>query len=151
MSKVPKKRKSKSGKERTGKGNLGDPDHRRQRIRTQMTDGNSEWDVTEQDLEELSRPPKRTKTTHLLGHVPMVTTDTEHCVERIQCAGSPPPPSSHHRARTRTLVSWDPRHSDFLPSQTTNENHKSTNITIRDRWMTSVKTRRVYRYWYSSP
>ena len=38
MPKVPKKRKSKSGKERTGKGSLGDPDHRRQRIRTQMID-----------------------------------------------------------------------------------------------------------------
>jgi hypothetical protein len=40
-----------------------------------------------------------------MGHVPMGTTDAERCVERIQCAGSPPPPSSHHRDRTRTLVS----------------------------------------------
>jgi hypothetical protein len=40
------------------------------------------------------------RTTHKLpgspmGHVPMGTTDAERCVERIQCAGSPPPPSSH--------------------------------------------------------
>jgi hypothetical protein len=34
----------------------------------------------------------------------------EHCVERIQCTGSPPPSSSHHHDRTRTLVSWTPRH-----------------------------------------
>ena len=62
MPKVPKKRKSKSGKEHTGKGNLGDQHHRRQRMRTQMIDGNSQSDVTAQDLEELSRDPKRTKT-----------------------------------------------------------------------------------------
>jgi hypothetical protein len=86
------------------------------------------------------------------GHVPMVTTDTERCVERIQCAGSPPPSSSHHRDRTRTLVSWSPRHIVTpLPSRTPNENRKTTNITTRDRWMTSVKTRRGHRYWYSSP
>ena len=79
-----------------------------------------------------------------MGHVPMGTTDSERCVERIQCPGSPPPSSNHHRDRTRTLVSWDPRHIVTpLPSQTPNENHKSTNITIRDRWMTSVKTRRT--------
>ncbi len=97
------------------------------------------------------------RTTHklpgsLMGHAPMGTTDVERCVERIQCAGSPPPPSSHHHDRTRTLVSWAPRHIVTpLPSQTSNENRKSTNISIRDRWRTSVKTRRVHRYWYSSP
>jgi hypothetical protein len=88
-----------------------------------------------------------------MGHVPMGTTDAERCVERIQCAGSPPPSSIHHRDRTRTLVSWTPRHIVTpLPSQTPNENRKPTNITIRDRWMTwmtSVKTRRGHRYWYS--
>jgi hypothetical protein len=73
--KVPKKRKSKSGKERTGKGSLGDPDHRRQRMRTQMIDGNSQSDVTAQDLGELSRPPNRTKTAHLLGHCQKVCQD----------------------------------------------------------------------------
>ena len=31
-------------------------------MRTQMIDGNSQSDVTAQDLEELSRDPKRTKT-----------------------------------------------------------------------------------------
>jgi hypothetical protein len=69
------------------------------------------------------------RTTHKLpgspmGHVPMGTTDAEHCVERIQCTGSPPPPSRHHRDRTRTLVSWVPRHIVTpLPSQTPNENY----------------------------
>ena len=75
MPKVPKKRKSKSGKERTGKGSLGDPDHRRQRMRTQMIDGNSQSDVTAEDFEELSRPPKRTKTAHLFGHCQKVCQD----------------------------------------------------------------------------
>ena len=68
VSKAPKKRKSKSGKEHTGKGNLGDETHMRQRIKTQMIDGNSRSDVTVQELEELSRSPKSTKTVHLLGH-----------------------------------------------------------------------------------
>ncbi len=52
VSKVPKKRKVNPGKERTGKGNLGDQKHWRQRIRTQMIDGNSQSDVTVQDLED---------------------------------------------------------------------------------------------------
>ena len=73
--KVPKKRKVKSGKEHTGKGNLGDQDHRRQRIRTQMIDGNSQSDVTEEDLEELSRSPKNIKTPHLFGHCQIVCQD----------------------------------------------------------------------------
>ena len=73
MPKVPKKRKVKSGKERTGKGNLADPDHRRQRMRTQMIDGNSQSDVTAQDLEELSRAPKRRKTE--VGHCQKVCQD----------------------------------------------------------------------------
>jgi hypothetical protein len=71
--KVPKKRKVKSGKERTGKGNLADPEHRRQRMRTQMIDGNSQSDVTGQDLEELSRAPKRRKTE--VGHCQKVCQD----------------------------------------------------------------------------
>jgi hypothetical protein len=71
--KVPKKRKVKSGKERTGKGNLADPDHRRQRMRTQMIDGNSQSDVTAEDLEELSRAPKRRKTE--VGHCQKVCQD----------------------------------------------------------------------------
>jgi len=71
--KVPKKRKVKSGKERTGKGNLVDPDHRRQRMRTQMIDGNSQSDVTAEDLEELSRAPKRRKTE--VGHCQKVCQD----------------------------------------------------------------------------
>ena len=29
-------------------------------------------------------------------------------------AGCPPPTSSHHHDRTRTLVSWDPRHISFI-------------------------------------
>ncbi len=73
MLKVPKKRKVKSGKERTGKGNLADPDHRRQRMRTQMIDGNSQSDVTAEDLEELSRAPKRRKTE--VGHCQKVCQD----------------------------------------------------------------------------
>ena len=73
MPKVPKKRKVKSGKERTGKGNLADPDHRRQRMRTQMIDGNSQSDVTAQDLEQLSRAPKRRKTE--VGHCQKVCQD----------------------------------------------------------------------------
>ena len=73
MPKVPKKRKVKSGKERTGKGNLADPDHRRQRMRTQMIDGNSQSDVTAEDLEELSRAPKRRKTE--VGHCQKVCQD----------------------------------------------------------------------------
>ena len=40
-----------------------------------MIDGNSQSDVTAEDLEELSRPPKRTKTTHLLGHCQKVCQD----------------------------------------------------------------------------
>jgi hypothetical protein len=71
--KVPKKRKVKSGKERTGKGNLADPDHRRQRMRTQMIDGNSQSDVTAEDLEELSRAPKRRKAE--VGHCQKVCQD----------------------------------------------------------------------------
>jgi hypothetical protein len=71
--KVPKKRKVKSGKERTGKGNLADPEHRRQRMRTQMIDGNSQSDVTAQDLEQLSRAPKRRKTE--VGHCQKVCQD----------------------------------------------------------------------------
>jgi len=71
--KVPKKRKVKSGKERTGKGNLADPDHRRQRMRTQMIDGNSQSDVTAEDLEELSRAPNRRKTE--VGHCQKVCQD----------------------------------------------------------------------------
>ena len=73
MPKVPKKRKVKSGKERTGKGNLADPEHRRQRMRTQMIDGNSQSDETTQDLEELSRAPKRRKTE--VGHCQKVCQD----------------------------------------------------------------------------
>jgi hypothetical protein len=40
-----------------------------------MIDGNSQSDVTPQDLEELSRPHKRTKTTHLLGQCQKVCQD----------------------------------------------------------------------------
>ena len=68
MPAVPKKRKCKSGKERTGKGNNKGDKHRRQRIRTQLLDGNSQSDVTVQDVEALSRDPKRIKTVHVLGH-----------------------------------------------------------------------------------
>ena len=73
MPKVPKKRKVKSGKERTGKGNLGDQQHRRQRMRTQIINGDSQSDVTVQDLEELSRAPKRKKTE--VGHCQKVCQD----------------------------------------------------------------------------
>jgi hypothetical protein len=44
-------------------------------MRTQMIDGNSQSDVTPQDLEELSRPPKRTKTAHLFGQCQKVCQD----------------------------------------------------------------------------
>ena len=44
-------------------------------MRTQMIDGNSQSDVTAEDLEELSRPPKRTKTAHLFGHCQKVCQD----------------------------------------------------------------------------
>ncbi len=73
MPKVPKKRKVKSGKERTGKGYLDEQRMRRQRIRTQMIDGNSQSDVTAQDLEELSKAPKRRKTE--VGHCQKVCQD----------------------------------------------------------------------------
>ena len=56
-----------------GKGNLGDQKHWRQRIRTQMIDGNSQSDVTVQDLEELSRAPMRRKTE--VGHCQKVCQD----------------------------------------------------------------------------
>ena len=82
MPKVTKKRKNKSGKEHTGKGNLGDETHMRQRIKTQMIDENSQSDVTVQELEELSRSPKRTKTVHLLGHCQKV------CKEGVTLQGT---------------------------------------------------------------
>jgi hypothetical protein len=40
-----------------------------------MIDGNSQSDVTPEDLEELSRPPKRTKTAHLIGQCQKVCQD----------------------------------------------------------------------------
>jgi hypothetical protein len=42
-------------------------------MRTQMIDGNSQSDVTPEDLEELSRPPKHTKTAHLFGQCQKVS------------------------------------------------------------------------------
>jgi hypothetical protein len=47
-----------------------------------------------------------------MGHVPVGTTETWHCVSMTRSAGSPPPSSNQHRDRshrTRTLVSWSPR------------------------------------------
>ena len=44
-------------------------------MRTQMIDGNSQSDVTAEDFEELSRPPKRTKTAHVLGQCQKVCQD----------------------------------------------------------------------------
>ena len=42
-------------------------------------------------------------------------------------AGSPPPSSSHHHDRTRTLVSWAPRHIVTpLASRTPNESSQTT-------------------------
>ena len=47
-------------------------------------------------------------------------------------AGSPPPSSSHHRDRTRTLVSWAPRHIVTpLPSRTPNESRQTTNSPLK--------------------
>jgi hypothetical protein len=41
--------------------------------------------------------------------------------------GSPPPSSSHHHDRTRTFVSWTPRHIVTpLPSRTPNESSQTT-------------------------
>jgi hypothetical protein len=80
--KVSEKRKSKSGKEHKGKGNLEDENHMRQRMKTQMIDRNSQSDVTVQELEELSRSPKRTKTVHLLGHRQKV------CQEGVKLQGT---------------------------------------------------------------
>ena len=41
--------------------------------------------------------------------------------------GCPPPPSSHHHDRTRTLVSWAPRHIVTpLASRTPNESSQTT-------------------------
>ena len=37
-------------------------------MRSQLLDGNSQSDVTVQDVEELSRAPKRTMTAHEVGH-----------------------------------------------------------------------------------
>ena len=44
------RRQEQVGKKVTSKKTLPDPEHRRQRIRTQMIDRNSQSDVTEQDL-----------------------------------------------------------------------------------------------------
>ncbi len=67
--------------------------------------------------------------------VPIGTTDDERCVERIQsyiqCAGSPPLSSIHHRDRTRTLVSWSPRHIVTpFPCRTPNEGSQTTKSII---------------------
>jgi hypothetical protein len=81
------------------------------------------------------------RTTHKLpespmGHVPMGTTEPWRCVSMNQCVGSPSPSSRHHRDRTRTLVSWSPRHRVTpLSSRKPNANRKSTK---RTRWMVSV-------------
>jgi hypothetical protein len=67
--------------------------------------------------------------------------------------GSPPLSSSQHRDRTRTLVSWVPRHI-VTPQcrtpqcRTPNEIGKTTKNSPID---SPVKSRRVHRYWYSSP
>ncbi len=72
------------------------------------------------------------RTTHKLpespmGHVPMGTTEPWRCVSMNQCVGSPPPSSRHHFDRTRTLVSWSPRHRVTpLSSRKPNANRKST-------------------------
>ncbi len=67
-------RKVSSSLEKNAQGReIADPEHRRQRIRTQMIDGNSQSDVTAQDLEQLSRAPKRRKTE--VGHCQKVCQD----------------------------------------------------------------------------
>ena len=37
-------------------------------IRTQLMEGSSQSDVTVEDVESLSREPKRSKTVHVVGH-----------------------------------------------------------------------------------
>jgi hypothetical protein len=56
----------KSGKERTGKGNKNQQKHTR-RTQTQVLEGSSQSDVTVEDVESLSREPKRSKTVHVVG------------------------------------------------------------------------------------
>ncbi len=67
MSGVPKKRKSKSAKERTGKGNKSHKGPIRW-IRTQVLEGSSPSDETVKDVESLSRETKCSKTVHVVGH-----------------------------------------------------------------------------------
>jgi hypothetical protein len=54
-------------KERTGKGNKTHKGPIR-RIRTQVLQGSSQSDVTVEDMESLSREPKRSNTVHVVGH-----------------------------------------------------------------------------------
>ena len=67
MSTVPKKRKNKSAKEHTGKGNKIHKGPIR-RIRTQVLEGSSQPDVTVEDVGSLSRDPNHSKTVHVVGH-----------------------------------------------------------------------------------
>ena len=61
------RRKSKSGKERTGKGNKNQQKHTR-RTQTQVLEGSSQSDVTVEDVTSLSRESKHSKTVHVVGH-----------------------------------------------------------------------------------
>ena len=46
-------------------------------MRSQLLDGNSQSDVTVQDVESLSRDPKRSKTVHVVGPLPTNCPDRE--------------------------------------------------------------------------
>ncbi len=82
-------------------------------------------------------------------------------------SGRPPPSSSQHRDRTRTLVSWSETYletyGDTTPLRTPNLQHRCDTST-RGVWINSyitctssprgtelVKSYQVHRYWYSSP
>jgi hypothetical protein len=56
-------------------GNCKDDKYTRQTKRTQMLDGNSEKDVTVEDMGELSRSPKYTRTVHVVS--------VRNCTRRI--------------------------------------------------------------------
>ena len=59
----------------------------------------------------------------LRAPVPMGTTETWRCVWMTRRAGSPPPSSRQPSVRTRTLVSWAPKHMATPQRRTSNYQH----------------------------
>jgi hypothetical protein len=70
---------------------------------------------------------------------------------------SPPPSSSQHRDRTRTLFSWSQRHTSDDTASAPNGELTTTGVLQVHKGTSSpegpdlVKSDQVYRYWYSSP